>query len=164
MDYEIIYFIIFAIIMLVIYQNKRVNNNKAKELLAELESDFSKKFKINGEVKFSKLHKLLDVDLKITHNENDIIISGFDYYRDRQTTFVFYNNKDLNSLNKLSIPKYLISNIELLENEKIVIESGEKIKITLNYKKYGKEKLELKEIEFDKLIRKLNKNYLQRSI
>ncbi|MDN3494268.1 hypothetical protein [Winogradskyella bathintestinalis] len=164
MDYGIIYFIIFAVIMIVIYQNKRVNNNRAKEILTELESEFPKSFKVNGEVKFSKLRKLLDVNLKISHTQNDIIISGFDYYNDRQTTFIFYNNKDLNSLTKLAIPKYLISSIKILENDKIIIESGEKIKITLNYKKYGKEKLELKEIEFDKLIRKLNKNYLQHRV
>lgn len=158
MNYGIIYFLIFAIIMIVFYQNKRVNNNQAKKLLTHLESEFSKNFKVNGEVNFSKFHKLLDTDLKVSYSENDLLISGFDYYRNRQTTFVFYNNKNLNALNKLSIPKYLISNIEIIENEKIIIESGEKIKITLSYKKYGKEKLELKEIYFDKLIRKLNKS------
>ncbi|WP_452227130.1 hypothetical protein [Lacinutrix cladophorae] len=157
MDYGIIYFIIFAVIMIVIYLNKRVNNNRAKELLTDLESEFSKKFKISGEVYFTKSHKLLDADLKILYSENDLLISGFDYYRDRRTTFMFYNNNKLNLLSKLSIPKYLISEIEIIENESIIIKSGEKIKITLNYKKYGKEKPQLKEIEFDSLIRKLNK-------
>ena len=164
MEYGIIYVIIFTIIIIVIYQNKRVNNNRAKDLLADLESEFSNKFIIRGEVRFSRIHKLLDVELKVLHSENDIIISGFDYYRERQTTFLFYTNKNLNSLNKLFIPKYLISHIDIIDNESIIIKSGEKIKITLNYRKYGEEKPQLKEIEFDNLIRKLNKNYLQQRL
>ena len=157
MDYGTIFFIIFAVIIIVIYQNKRINNNRAKVLLTELESEFSKKFIISGEVYFTKLHILLDVDLKILYTENELLISGFDYYRDRRTTFVFYNNKNLNLLSKLSIPKYLITEVEIIENESIIIKSGEKIKITLNYKKYGKEKPQLKEVEFDNLIKALNK-------
>ena len=101
MDYGIVYFTIFAIIMIAIYQAKRISNRKTKEALTNLESEFPKNFKIIGDVYFSKLHKLIDVDLRVLYSENDLLISGFDYYRDRQETFVFYNRKELKRLNKL---------------------------------------------------------------
>ncbi len=157
MNYNIIYVLIFTIIMVFIYQNKRVANKKAKEILTQLESDFSNKFKVIGKVEFSKLHKLLDVSLNILYTENALLISGFDNYRDRQTTFIFYTDKETKLLSKLSVPKYLISGVEVIENDKIIIKSGDKIKVILHYQKYGKEKPQLREKEFSKLIEKLIK-------
>lgn len=159
MDYTLIFFVFFAVIMVLIYQNKRLSDKRAKELLLQLESGFTNKFKVVGEVKFSRFRKLLDVTLNVFYNQDELLISGFDYYRDRQTVFLFHTKNKLEVLREASVPKYVISEIETSE-DRIIIKSENNITITLEYKKYGKVKPQLKEEAFIDLIKKLEKQTL----
>src|SRR5690606_13914944 len=97
----------------------------------------------------------------ILYSENDLLIYGFDYYRDRRTRFIFHTNENLKDNKENRIPNYLITKIDVIENKKIVITDENNCEITILFKSYGKEKIQLKEESFIKLIDKLNKNYLQ---
>ncbi len=159
MNYTAITIFILIVTTSTIYLSvKRKKTNKFFKLL---ESEYPNYIKTNGKVKFSSIHILLDIDLQILYSENDLLIYGYDYYRHRNTKFIFHTNKDLKSLQGNNIPNYLISKISIIENKEIVITNEDDGEITIMYKSYRKEKLQLKEEKFTELLNNLNKNYLQ---
>ena len=159
MNYTFLLILILFVITVTIYTSKK--KKRTTEFLKSLESEYSNRIKTNGKVKFSKIHILLDADLNILHSENDLLIYGFDYYRDRRTRFIFHTNENLKDNKANRIPNYLITKIDVIENEKIVITDENNCEITILFKSYGKEKTQLKEEIFLELINKLNKKHLQ---
>ena len=155
--------IILALFIIIILFN--IFNSKKKkttQFLTSLENKYQYHFKIVGRVEFSSLHILIDADLKIFYNEKEILISGYDYYRNRSTKFLFHSNKEVSSMKENKIPNYLISDIEIIENDKIIIKSDRSI-ITLLYKAYGKEKYQLTNEAFIHCLNTIN-NHKNNSI
>ncbi|GGG30234.1 hypothetical protein GCM10011344_33960 [Dokdonia pacifica] len=139
--------IVFVLIIIsnVFYTHKK--NKITDTFLKTLETRYKYQFKIIGKVTFSSLHILNDIDLKVFHNEKDILISGYDYYRGRSTKFLFHNSNVLQSIKENNIPNYVITDIQIIEKDKIIIKSDH-AEITLLYKSYGKEKYELRDKNF----------------
>lgn len=162
MNYTFLLILILVLTIVTIYTCKK--KKQTTEFLKSLESEYPKRIKTNGKVKFSRIHILLDADLNILYSDNHLLIYGFDYYRDRRTRFIFCTDSNLISKKENRIPNYLISKIDIVENEKIVITSENNCEITILFKSYGKEKTQLKEQKFLELINKLNKNYLQQAV
>lgn len=150
--------IVFVLLIIsnIFYSNKK--NKITDAFLKALETRYKYQFKIVGKVVFSSLHILNDIDLKIYHNEEDILISGYDYYRGRSTKFLFHNSNVLHSIKENNIPNYIITNIKIIEEDKIIIKSdhGE---IILLYKSYGKEKYELRDKNFITVLNNLKNNF-----
>ncbi len=158
MNNDLNYFLFFSLIIFMVislvYSNKK--KKKTREFLKSLESDYSNRIKITGRVTFSKIRILIDVDLNIIYSENDLLIYGFDYYSDRKSYFIFHTNKYLNKRKQNHIQHYLITNIDIVKNEKIVITTEANYELILLFKSYGKEKKQLKEETFLQLIYKLD--------
>ncbi|TBV28395.1 hypothetical protein DMZ43_04975 [Meridianimaribacter sp. CL38] len=157
MNYTFLLILILIVTVVTIYSSKK--KKRTTEFLKSLESEYPNRIKTNGKVKFSRIHILLDVDLNILYSENNLLIYGFDYYRHRKTRFIFHTNQNLKDNKENRIPNYLITKIDVIENEKIIITDENNCKITIMFKSYGKEKTQLKEEKFLELIKKLNKNY-----
>lgn len=158
-NYVILIIIIVSVLISTYYSNKK--KKRIDEYLQSLETNYPNKIKANGRVKFSRLRILLNSDLNILYSDNHLLIYGFDYYSDRRTKFIFHTNENLKAN---QIPNYLITKIEIIENEKIVITNENDCEITFLFKSYGKEKKQLKEPKFIELINKLNKDYLQQLV
>ena len=157
--------IIIALLVIIVLFSIFYSNKKKKitiQFLKSLKTQYQNQFKIVGRVEFSSLHILIDADLDISYNEKEILISGYDYYRNRSTNFLFHNNKEISAMKENKIPNYLISDIKIIENDKIIIKSNHST-ITLLYKAYGKEKYQLKNKAFIHCLNTMN-NHKNNSI
>lgn len=159
MNYTFLLILILVVTVVTIYSSKK--KKRTTDFLKSLESEYPNRIKTSGKVKFSRIHILLDTDLNILYSENNLLIYGFDYYRHRRTRFIFHTNQNLKNNKENQIPNYLITKIDVIENEQIVITDENDCEISVLFKSYGKEKTQLKEESFIKLIDKLNKNHLQ---
>ena len=158
MNYTLVAMVIATVILVEIYRRRK--KRKINAFLTSIASEYKDQFTINGKVKFSKIHVLLNTDLKILYSENDIIIYGYDYYRHRNTNFLFHTNKELPSIKGNVIPNYLITNIQVFENDKIIITDENNCEVTIpNKGYYGKERPRLKEQKFIELLNKITTYY-----
>ena len=67
-------------------------------------------------------------------NEKDLIIYGFDYYRNRFTKFIFLNNEKL-LLEKINfLPKYYVTDFMFENENQLSIKSKPNQYITVNLK------------------------------
>ncbi|WP_111684498.1 hypothetical protein [Winogradskyella tangerina] len=157
MDGQINNYVLAAIIIYISYSAYR--SHKKQQLingyLKSLELNYPQIIKISGRVKFSRLHLLIDSDLHILHSDSGLLIHGFDYYSHRRKKFIFHTDKNFKTKKRIKIPCYLIINIEIVENEKIIITSENGGEITLLFRNSGKEKVQLKDEKFIALLNSL---------
>lgn len=152
-NYVLLICLIVIVTISIIYSSKK--KRKTLEFLKLLEFDYPSRIKINGRVKFSKFHILIDVGLNIIYSKNELLIYGYDYYRNKKTHFIFFTDERLKKDKENRIPNYLITKIDIIENNKIVIIAENNCEITLLFESYGKEKKQLKEESFLELLNKL---------
>ncbi|WP_299099518.1 hypothetical protein [uncultured Winogradskyella sp.] len=155
-DINFLLFISLVVFMIIswIFNNKRKRGTE--QFLKSLQSDYPNLIKITGRIEFSKIRILMDVDLNIIYSEDDLLIYGFDYYNDRNCHFIFHTNRYQIVQKENRVLHYLITNIDILNNEKIVFKTKDNYELILRFRNYGVEKKQLKETKFLKLINSLS--------
>ncbi|WP_407556259.1 hypothetical protein [Winogradskyella sp. 4-2091] len=155
-DINFLLFISLVVFMIIswIFNNKRKRGTE--QFLKSLQSDYPNLIKITGRIEFSKIRILMDVDLNIIYSEDDLLIYGFDYYNDRNSHFIFHTNRYQLVQKENRVQHYLITNIDILNNEKIVFKTKDNYELILRFRNYGVEKKQLKEAKFLKLINSLS--------
>ena len=84
----------------------------------------------------------------IPYSQNFVNVDKVSVLRNVKTTnFLFHNSNVLQSIKENNIPNYVITDIQIIEKDKIIIKSDH-AEITLLYKRYGKEKYELRDKNF----------------
>ncbi len=150
MNYTLFGILILLLSISIYYGIKK--KKKTESFLEKLNSEYNNRFKIYGRVRFSSRHILIDCHLTVTYSENDILIYGYDNYNTRNTKFVFHTNRNIPKIEGNNIPNYLITNIENITDDRLIIKSDDDSLITILCKSYGKEKPQLKDEKFTGLI------------
>ena len=127
--FSIIIIIVSCISLYHLY--KWIVNNR---YINELKSIYPNDIDFRADVNFSSWHILKNIKLKMLFNEKDLIIYGFDYYRNRFTKFIFLNNEKL-LLEKINfLPKYYVTDFMFENENQLSIKSKPNQYITVNLK------------------------------